>query len=424
MLNLHRILLRRLLLAWLLISLGLGSGLYYHGIEKIDDQLVDLAAAEAGKISAAHIPLLNAPQADGNVLDRVAADFLREHFIVAELYDRLHNKLAEKVDPRHVHIEAALKQRAHKFPQDDQPHYQRFALGDDMVLQVMVPLQDEAQSIAGYFEGVFLIDRETLARLRGELTLSLLTVLATVLLTTLVLYPVIVGLNREVVRFSHDLLKGNIELMEVLGSAIAKRDSDTNVHNYRVSIYAVRLAEAAGLPSTQIRDLIAGAFLHDVGKIGISDAILLKPGRLDESEFAIMKQHVAFGVDILEKSDWLQQARDVVEFHHEKYDGGGYLRGLKGDAIPVTARIFAIVDVFDALTSRRPYKEPMPLDEAMAIVRSSAGTHFDPQLTGLFESIVDPLFAHVSAASDAEVEAMLHAIIARYFLETARNTRP
>lgn len=422
MLNLHRVLLRRLLLAWLLISLGLGGGIYYHGIEKIDDQLVDLAAAEAGKISAAQIPLLNTPQKDGSVLDRVAADFLREHFIVAELYDRLHNKLVEKVDPRHAHIEKALKQQAHKFPQDDQPHYERFALGDEMVLQVMVPLKDETRSIAGYFEGVFLIDRETLERLRGELVLSLLTVLATVLLTTLMLYPIIVGLNREVVRFSHDLLKGNIELMEVLGGAIAKRDSDTNVHNYRVSIYAVRLAEAAGLPAPQVRDLIAGAFLHDVGKIGISDAILLKPGRLDESEFAIMKQHVAFGVDILKKSDWLQQARDVVEFHHEKYDGSGYLRGLKGEAIPVTARIFAIVDVFDALTSRRPYKEPMPLQEAMTIIAGSAGTHFDPRLVGLFESIVGRLFAEVSAANEAGVEAMLHAIIARYFLETVRGT--
>lgn len=317
-----------------------------------------------------------------------------------------------------------MKQRGHQFPQDDQPHYQRFTLGDDMVLQVVVPLRDKAQSIAGYFEGVFLIDRETLERLRGELALSLLTVLAAVLLTTLTLYPVIVGLNREVVRFSRDLLKGNIELMEVLGSAIAKRDSDTNVHNYRVSIYAVRLAEAAGLPATQIRELITGAFLHDVGKIGISDAILLKPGRLDESEFAIMKQHVAIGVDILKKSDWLQQARDVVEFHHEKYDGSGYLRGLKGDAIPVTARIFAIVDVFDALTSRRPYKEPVPLDETMAIIRRSAGSHFDPQLTSLFESIAAPLFANVSAASDAELDAMLHAIIARYFLATVHNTRP
>jgi putative nucleotidyltransferase with HDIG domain len=204
--------------------------------------------------------------------------------------------------------------------------------------------------------------------------------------------------------------------MEVMGSAIAKRDSDTNIHNYRVTIYAVRLGEAVGLDLPAIRNLIAGAFLHDVGKIGITDAILLKPARLDEFEFTVMKTHVALGVDILRKSAWLERARDVVEFHHEKYDGSGYLKGLRGEEIPVVARIFAIVDVFDALTSKRPYKEPMPFRETMAIVKGSAGTHFDPALVSLFEQIIEPLFHEISAADDATVERMLRDIIVRYFM--------
>jgi putative nucleotidyltransferase with HDIG domain len=327
----------------------------------------------------------------------------------------------EKVNPRHEEIEDALKQYAHRFPQDEEPHYQRIALGQDTVLQVMVPLHDAAGGIAGYFEGVFLIDPDTLRRLHQDLIVTLLTALAAVLLTTLVIYPVVLSLNRDVMRFSRELLKGNIELMEVLGGAIAKRDSDTSVHNYRVTIYAVRLAEHVGLNAAQMRNLIAGAFLHDVGKIGISDTILLKPGRLDAEEFAVMKRHVAFGVDILKKSDWLQHARDVVEFHHEKYDGSGYPRGLKGEAIPLGARIFAIVDVFDALTSKRPYKEAMPLREAMAIVMGSAGSHFDPLLARHFEAIVGPLFEEVGAADEAGVEAMLRAIVERYFLAAARD---
>jgi putative nucleotidyltransferase with HDIG domain len=421
MLNIHRILLRRLVLAWLLVSAAIGGGLYWYGIEQIDDQLVALAVSEADKISAEQVALLDAPQADSLVLDRLAADFLRRQFVVIELYDRRHNKLVEKVNPRHEDIEDALKQYAHRFPQDEEPHYQRIALGQQTVLQVMVPLHDAAGRIAGYFEGVFLIDPDTLRRLHQDLVVTLLTALAAVLLTTLVIYPVVLSLNRDVVKFSRDLLKGNIELMEVLGGAIAKRDSDTSVHNYRVTIYAVRLAERIGLDAEQMRDLIAGAFLHDVGKIGISDTILLKPGRLDAEEFAVMKRHVAFGVDILKKSDWLQRARDVVEFHHEKYDGSGYLRGLKGERIPLAARIFAIVDVFDALTSKRPYKEAMPLREAMAIVMGSAGNHFDPRLVQHFEAIVGPLFAEVSAASETEVEAMLRASIERYFLAAARG---
>jgi HD-GYP domain-containing protein (c-di-GMP phosphodiesterase class II) len=421
MLNIHRTLLRRLVAAWLLVSAVMGGGLYWYGLEQIDDQLVDLAVSEADKISAAHVDLLNdsGTPHDALLLDRMTADFLREHFIVIELYDRGHNKLVEKVNPRYENVEDALKQYAHRFPQDEDPHYERFAVGTDTVLQVMVPLHGKDGRTAGYFEGVFLIDPETIDRLHNDLIVSLLTTLATVLLTTLVIYPVVLSLHRSVVKQSHDLLLGNIELMEVLGGAIAKRDSDTSAHNYRVTIYAVRLGEAVGLSAEAVRDLIAGAFLHDVGKIGIGDAILLKPGRLDEGEFSIMKRHVSLGVDILKKSDWLQRARDVVEFHHEKFDGCGYLRGLKGEQIPLSARIFAIVDVFDALTSKRPYKEPMPMREAMAIIVGSAGTHFDPALVKLFEGIVGSLFTQIGQAPDEVVEALLREIIANYFLAAA-----
>jgi HD-GYP domain-containing protein (c-di-GMP phosphodiesterase class II) len=416
MLNVHYILLRRLILSWMLVSVVIGGGQYYYGIEQIDDQLVALAVAEADKVSKAHIPLLNDPQADGSRLDRMAADFLREHFIIIELYDRQHKKRAERVNPRYEAVEGALKQYAHRFPQDTKPHYERFSLGNETVLQVMVPLHDDnAKAIAGYFEGVFLIDKETVQHLHDDLIVALLTTLATVLLTTLVIYPVVLMLHRDVVKFSRDLLRGNIELMEVLGSAIAKRDSDTNIHNYRVSIYAVRLAEAAGLDITTIRNLIAGAFLHDVGKIGISDNILLKPAKLTVEEFAVMKTHVTLGVDILTKSNWLQTARDVVEFHHEKYNGTGYMRSLAGEAIPINARVFAIVDVFDALTSRRPYKEPMPYTEAMAILQRDAGSHFDPRLVEVFAGIAAALYREVSSAADERVEAMLQTLIARYF---------
>jgi putative nucleotidyltransferase with HDIG domain len=278
-----------------------------------------------------------------------------------------------------------------------------------------VPLKEPAEEIAGYFEGAFLVDQETLDRLRRDIIVTLLIVLFAVTLTTAGLYPVILSLNRDVMRYSTDLLKGNIELMEVLGSAIAKRDSSTNIHNYRVACYAVRLAETIGLKHGEIRDLIAGAFLHDVGKIGISDNILLKPGALDEREFEIMKTHVTLGVDILKKSDWLQKARDVVEFHHEKFDGSGYMTGLVGEAIPITARIFAIVDVFDALTSRRPYKEPFEFSEAMTILQQGVGSHFDPRLTAAFAGVAEALYLEICNTPDAAVESRLQALIARHF---------
>ncbi|MDO8933372.1 MAG: HD domain-containing protein [Rhodocyclaceae bacterium] len=421
MTDIHRDILNRLLAAWIAISLATGAIVFYIGIEKIDDQLVELATAESGKLSTASLPLLNRPEGERGVLNSLAADFVRQHFIVVELYDRERRKVSEAINPRHVAIEESLKRHAHAFPRDNDRHYEKFVIDEQTVLRVIVPLKDTAGGIAGYFEGVFLIDPEILNRLRRELVVTLAGVLCAVLLTTVSLYPVILALNRDVIRYSRDLLKGNIELMEVLGSAIAKRDSDTNIHNYRVSIYAVKLAEVAGLDAAAIHDLIAGAFLHDVGKIGISDNILLKPARLDEREFSIMKTHVALGVDILKKSDWLQRARDVVEFHHEKFDGNGYLRGLKGEEIPVTARIFAIVDVFDALTSKRPYKDVIPFAEAMAIVKGYAGNHFDPRLVELFAGMIEPLYRRISESSDREVEQMLREIIERYFLNGAKQ---
>ena len=237
------------------------------------------------------------------------------------------------------------------------------------------------------------------------------------------MYPIVLTLNRGLIKLSGDLLKGNLELMNVLGCAIAERDSDTNSHNYRVTFYALRLGEAIGLSRKNIRDLIAGAFLHDVGKIGIRDPILLKPGKLTQEEFEVMKTHVSLGVDILNKSSWLSGARDVVEFHHEKYDGSGYLQGLKGEAIPLNARIFAIVDVFDALTSKRPYKESWTAVDAIAMLERDSGSHFDPLLVKIFTTIAPDLYEKMTDVEEYRLEAMLQHRIAHYFLATAIGSR-
>lgn len=225
-------------------------------------------------------------------------------------------------------------------------------------------------------------------------------------------------------QYSYEILRGNIELMEVLGSAIAKRDSDTNIHNYRVTIYAIRLAEKVGLSQDEIRNIICGAFLHDVGKIGISDSILLKPGKLTEEEFEIMKAHVHMGLDIIQKSEWLKNARDVVEYHHEKFNGKGYLKGLAGTNIPISARIFAIVDVFDALTSKRPYKEPMSFEKAMSIIRQDCGSHFDREIFESFETIANDLYESVSKSSDDTVVTNLAKLVEKHFLGASDISYP
>lgn len=415
----------RLFLSWLLLSAVTGGGVYVYGMAQIDARLLSIATAESGKLSESKLALVNHPgAAKTGRLQNLVNEFAREHFVAIELYDRHRRMVAQDVNPDFRSVEELLQQHRHGFPFDDQPHYQRLLLDELTLLQTLVPLRDTRGDLAGYFEGVFVIDEETLGRLRQDVTMSLLAALAAVLIVTLALYPVIVALNRNVMHQSRNLLQGNIELMEVLGIAIAKRDSDTHDHNYRVSIYAARLGEAAGMAPTAVRDLVVGAFLHDVGKIGISDAILLKPGRIDEDEIAAMRNHVAMGVDIIGKSEWLQHARAVVEFHHEKFDGSGYPNGLAGSAIPISARVFAIVDVFDALTSKRPYKEPVSFPQTMAILREQSGRHFDPQLLGRFESIAESIYHDVGQAGEARVESMFRRLIVRYFIAAAPIAKP
>lgn len=212
-----------------------------------------------------------------------------------------------------------------------------------------------------------------------------------------------------------NLLEANLTTLEVLGTAVAKRDSDTGAHNYRVTIYAVWLAQACALEPAQIRALIMGAFLHDVGKIAIPDAILLKPGRLDEAEFAIMRTHVQHGLDIIGRSGWLNDAQDVVSGHHEKYDGSGYPLGLKGAQIPLLARIFALVDVFDALTSRRPYKEPIPVEQSLLMINQGAGSHFDPDLAAAFAATAKDWYETLRCLSESALSQLLRSLAALYF---------
>ena len=239
--------------------------------------------------------------------------------------------------------------------------------------------------------------------------------MAIVILTTALIYPVVITLLSQVSALSARLFDANLEILTVLGSAIAKRDSDTDAHNYRVSIISVKLAERLGLPANTIQRLIKGAFLHDVGKIGIEDGILHKPGRLTDDEFTVMQTHVPLGLDIVDKAEWIKDGMDIVGCHHEKYDGSGYARGLAGDQIPATARIFAIADVFDALTSQRPYKEPFSYEKTMDILKSGRGSHFDPDFVDVFETMSRSVYDRYAGREDDDLKKELDTIIKKYF---------
>ncbi|MCK5199946.1 MAG: HD domain-containing protein, partial [Spirochaetales bacterium] len=175
----------------------------------------------------------------------------------------------------------------------------------------------------------------------------------------------------------------------------AQRDSDTNAHNYRVSIYAARIGEEVDLPDQTMRTLIKGSFLHDVGKIGIPDRILRKPGKLDKDEWNIMKTHTTIGANIIgiHNSEIIKTAKVVAATHHERWDGSGYPAGLGGKEIPLISRIVSMADVFDALTSKRPYKSEWPLEKALTEIKKNKGIQFEPAVVDAFLKSIPEILA-------------------------------
>ena len=226
---------------------------------------------------------------------------------------------------------------------------------------------------------------------------------------------VMVRLSADNERKAREVLDSHISMMEALGRAIAKRDSDTGAHNYRVAWISASMAEQMGITGSAMQALIAGSFLHDVGKIGIPDAILLKPGKLDEAEFVIMRTHVAQGEEIVTGMGWLDGANAVVAGHHEKWNGSGYPRQLAGNDIALSARIFAVADVFDALCSKRPYKEPMGFDAAMAILEKDTGSHFDPAVMAVFRPMARDIFDRLAGCSEIDTKKLLEDRVRQHF---------
>lgn len=197
------------------------------------------------------------------------------------------------------------------------------------------------------------------------------------------------------------LLRANYQAtLEALSTALDLRDQATQGHSQRVTAYTLLIGDALHLSHEEREALRLGSLLHDIGKIGVPDAILHKPDTLTPGEWMEMKRHPEWGAEIVEHIEFLRVARDVVIAHHEKFDGTGYPRGLRGKTIPLGARIFAIADVFDALTTFRPYRMPMSYQDAVALIRDEAGTHFDPDVVRAFEGTL-PQIIEVMRASFA-----------------------
>lgn len=309
----------------------------------------------------------------------------------------------------------ASRTHAHGWPAPGGNHRLRIDLGEERLILVRLSLVAKDGGPAGYLESVTRVDGEALQVQRGQSRLAALISVASVVLATFLLYPLMRAMLRQSADLSRGLLDSNLSLLRSLGNAVAKRDSETDAHNYRVTLYSVALAEAMALPRKEIADLVTGAFLHDVGKIGIPDSILLKPDKLTDAEWEVMKTHVTQGLEIVSDNPWLEGASLTIGQHHEHFDGTGYPVGLRTNAISRVARVFAVADVFDALTTQRPYRRPLPFEEALAAIQRESGRHFDPDAVAAFGGVAAAMFQAVSSAKIGALEPMLLDVIARYF---------
>jgi putative nucleotidyltransferase with HDIG domain len=185
--------------------------------------------------------------------------------------------------------------------------------------------------------------------------------------------------------------------LEALGDALDLKDAETEGHSKRVTAFTIALARGAGVPPHQIPIVARGAFLHDIGKMAIPDAILLKPAKLRADEQKVMREHCARGYQMLRKIPFLQEAAEIVYSHQEHYDGSGYPRKLKGEQIPLGARIFAVADTLDALTSDRPYRKATTFAAARQEIKRCSGTQFDPKVVDVYLSLPDQLWEDLRA---------------------------
>jgi putative nucleotidyltransferase with HDIG domain len=239
--------------------------------------------------------------------------------------------------------------------------------------------------IKDHLIGVIYVDNRARAGIFQEQDLGLIKAFAdqaAVAINNARLFDDLQAKNRELEEAYQATLEGWVQALDM-------RDKETEGHTQRVTVLTQRLARSMGVSDEELVHITRGALLHDIGKMAISDTILLKPGKLTEDERALMQRHPGYAYEMLKRIQFLLPAIDIPYCHHEKWDGTGYPRRLKGEEIPFSARIFPVIDVYDALISDRPYRSGMPVDEVKEMIRKDSGAHFDPHVVEAFLAMED-----------------------------------
>ena len=303
-----------------------------------------------------------------------------------------------------------------EFPVDiDDMNYELLKIdGDNYFLQVIYPIYSD-NKLFGYIEGITKLDHKLVSKYKRDVIITIATIILTILFMVLTIFPIVYFAYKHLEEGQNILTTSNIMTLKTLGNAIALRDNETSEHNYRVTIYAIKLAEHMKLDNESIQTLIKGAFLHDIGKIGIPDTILLKNKKLTQEEFEIIKTHTTKGARLIKGNKWLDGTQSIILSHHERFDGLGYPNGLKGEQIPEIVRIFSIVDVFDALTSKRPYKEAYSYEKSIQILKEGKGSQFDPLILENFLAISKELYMQINQEATSMPQKILNKLIKKYF---------
>jgi len=406
----------RIMVSGLLLSLFWGWMVYLYQIQQVEKELFQ-------QLEKTSRSLINGQSVPFNRMDtRVFKKFIEIsgrqlhdfRIVMLDIYDidRL-NIFHYDTDSENIKEIHGKKTKLRSSPFSDQNEHLIFKLQDEIYFQFFSPIYDDQQFL-GSVDIMVAVGPRIVRQSRKALIIALLHAIGTISTMALVLYPLIHTSYRKLRRNSRELLESHLYTIKALGNVIAKRDSDTDEHNYRVTYASLCLADQLNLPEQSIQSLVKGAFLHDVGKIGIRDNILLKPSSLSNEEFTIMRTHVEQGVQIVNDIPWLEDSIDVIRFHHERYDGSGYPLGIAGQQIPLVARIFAVVDVFDALISKRPYKPALRFQDAIKILKQNH-KQFDPSVLSSFLEISNSIYLQAASMGKLELETHLTTKLYNYF---------
>ena len=283
-----------------------------------------------------------------------------------------------------------------------------------VLLKITLPVMNGDQVLTGYMSGVYQLPAADMKAVVNRFALTGAITSGAVLCCGIFCYLGFFLLNNRLVRTINGLSGCNIFLLKKLGTALGKSDCLDDGHSSRLLIYSINLAIASGVPGNQIRELIIGSCLHDIEMLSVPVSILHKDAPLSRDERSLVDKHAKEGFDAVKKIKWIVNGARMVRHHHEKYDGSGYPDGLKHEKIPLNARIFTIADTFDAMTSSRPYRKPLSIEEALRQLGQGSGKHFDPVLLSTFMKIVPGLFARLDDMGLSDLEKEADKLVRRY----------